>query len=425
MKKILLITYYWPPAGGIAVRRWLKLLKYLILYDLQATVITTKDGDYPVRDEKLLKEVPKNIRVIRTYTPSLSRLVKKVAGNSNKIPYGSLKTTSQNSFFEKLMIFVRLNFVIPDMRIVWNLFAWKKAKKELIINKYDLIISTGPPHSTHLIADKLARKFSIKWIADFRDPWTQMGYLQNVKRSVFSSYCDEILEKRIVKNSDIILAASKKIKHDFKDLGKITVITNGFDEDDFSGYVKKRNSVFSLAHFGTLAPETDPTSILLALNQLYEKGKNKIRFDLWGNVSEEIEKKLQRQDRFNLLNIKGHIDHETVLTEMINSNLLLLIIIRVKNNCGILTGKLFEYLGAQNPILGIGPKDGEAAAILKETNSGEMFFYDEITAIEDYIGFYYKLWLEQKQWKPTAEKYWKYSHKYLAKKVFQIIKKTI
>jgi len=209
MKKILIITYYWPPCGGVGVQRWLRFIKYLPQHDWELVVLTTTNGDYPTFDKSLLADLSDDIRVIRSKTPTFGKLYKKVG--DSKVPYGSLEVNSDDSWLKKLSIWIRLNLVIPDARRIWNRFAFQAARKELRINKYDTVITTGPPHSTHLVGLKLKKKFNINWLVDLRDPWTQMGYLKSVKRFKLTSYFDKLLENRVVRNCDAVIAASQKI----------------------------------------------------------------------------------------------------------------------------------------------------------------------------------------------------------------------
>ena len=175
MKKVLVIVYYWPPSGGAGVQRWLKFVKYLPLFGWQPTVITTYNGDYPAIDESLLTEVPARVKVIRTKTPTFGGLFKK--GTEENVPYGSLESKPDDSVFKKIAIWIRLNLIVPDARKVWNKYALQAATNELRINKYNAVITSGPPHSTHLVGLKLKQIFNMKWLADFRDPWTKIDYL--------------------------------------------------------------------------------------------------------------------------------------------------------------------------------------------------------------------------------------------------------
>ena len=421
MKKLLVIGYYWPPCGGVGVQRWLRFIKYLPQHGWEATVLTTQNGDYPAIDESLLADVPKEIKVIRTKTPTFSGFYRK-AGES-KIPYGSLETNSTDSLFKKISIWIRLNLVIPDARRIWNKFAYRSARKELLANKYDAVITTGPPHSTHLIGLKLKKKYNINWIADFRDPWTQMGYLKNVKRMKITSYFDKQLENKVVKNCDSVIAASRKIISDLNcSPDKIHLITNGFDPEDYKGIKKEKvNDNFNLNYFGTLPPESNPTSVLKAILQLHKKGITNIKMNFWGNISEEVKEKLCKLDESGIVKFNKHVSHQKAIGMMSKSSMLLLMINNVINNEGIITAKIFEYMGSGVTILGVGPTNSEPAKILQETGSGKMFQYDNVNAIADYIENNYKLCKLKKE--VTLTDIEKYSFINLTKKLDSVLEK--
>lgn len=421
MKKMLLLTYYWPPSGGPGVQRWLKFVKYLPEFGWQPTVVTTKDGDYPAQDVSLMKEIPESVKVIRTYTPNIGKMFKKVSGNAT-LPYGSLQTGKKSSIRKKILFFIRLNFVIPDLRKLWNRYAYKAAKTQLQKGSYDLLVSTGPPHSTHLMAAKLAKKFSVKWLADFRDPWSQMGYLKSAGRLAITEFFDKKFEAKVLRQSDIITAVSQKIKADFNNLKKIKLLRNGFDEDDFADIHHENSEKFHISYFGTLTNETNPVVVLEAVNELIESGKNKFQINFWGNYLPEIKTKIKYKDKFKIVHFYGYLPHSQILVKMVNSQLLLLIINKLKNNRGILTGKIFEYLGSRKPILGLGPCDGEAATILQETESGKMFPYEDKKNIYHYISTFYENWQNNRDWQPASASYLKYSRRNLTKKLADMIK---
>ncbi len=397
MKKLLVIVYYWPPCGGVGVQRWLRFLKYLPRHGWESTVLTTLDGDYPAIDDSLLKDISKELKVIRTKTPTFGGLYKK--SGESKVPYGSLEINAADSLFRKVSIWIRLNLVIPDARKIWNRFAYKAARKELLANRYDAVITTGPPHSTHLIGLKLKKNHNINWIADFRDPWTQMGYLKNVKRLKATSYFDKLLENKVVKNSEAIIAASQKIISDLNcSSDKTHLLTNGFDPYDYMEIMKKRiDDNFNLNYFGTLPLESNPISVLKAVIQLQEKGITGIKMNFWGNISEEVKEQLNKLDNSGIVKFYQHISHRKAIELMSNSSMLLLLINNVKNNEGIITAKIFEYMGSGITILGVGPKESEPAKILHETGSGKMFQYDEVDKIADHIESVYHLWRKGKE----------------------------
>ena len=423
MKKLLIIVYYWPPCGGVGVQRWLRFIKYLPQHGWEATVLTTQNGDYPAIDESLLAEIPKEIEVIRTKTPTFSGMYKKTG--ENKVPYGSLEINSNDSFFKKVSIWIRLNLVIPDARKIWNRFAYNSARKELLTNKYDAVITTGPPHSTHLIGLKLKNKYNINWIVDLRDPWTQMGYLKNVKRLSVTSYFDKRLENKVVKSCDALLAASQKIISDLDcPPDKIHLITNGFDPQDYKEIQKKRiDENFNLNYFGSLPPESNPISVLKAVIQLHKQGITNIKMNFWGNISEEVIAPLNKLDDSGIIKFHQHIAHDKAIELMFNSSMLLLMINNVKNNEGIITAKIFEYMGSGITILGVGPTSSEPATILYETGSGKMFQYDEVDEIAEYIESVYKLWKQGKE--KGSKDIEKYSCMNLTKKLDSVLEKFI
>ena len=419
MKRVLIITYYWPPSGGSGVQRWLKFVKYLPGLDWMPTIITTENGDYPAIDESLLKDVPSIIKVIRTKTPTFGKLFQKMIGK--KVPYGSLDTDKNDSFLRKISIWIRLNFIIPDARKIWNKQAFKAASKELQSNKHDVLITTGPPHSTHLVGLKLKKKFKIKWLTDFRDPWTKMGYLKNVKRWKISTFFDSILERKVINNCDVAIAVSKKITDDFNNIRKIHLIKNGYDPEDFEQTkIIEKQDFFSMNYFGTIPSESSPVPILKAVNLLSEKSINNIHLNFYGNVSDIVKMELKENDENNLITFHSYLPHNEMLNLLVNSSMLMLIINKVKNNKGILTGKIFEYIGSGVPVLGIGPEDGEAAQILEKTESGKMFYYDQIEEITEFIEEKYNDWKNRKK-RTITKKVENYSRINLTRKLAEIL----
>ncbi|MCK4957358.1 MAG: glycosyltransferase [Candidatus Cloacimonetes bacterium] len=398
--KVLIITYYWPPCGGVGVQRWLRFVRYLPDFGYTPTIITTLNGDYPVKDSSLELEVSQNAKVLRTKTPTFGNLYKFFSKSKNdKIPYGSLQTNPGDSLFKKVSTWVRLNLVIPDARIIWNVSAYKAAKKELKKGGYDAVITTGPPHSTHLIGLKLHKQFNLKWIADFRDPWTEMGYLQSVKRLKITKKIDRFFENKVVQDCDQIIAAAHKIISDLNcSADKVHLIPNGFDPKDFANILKNRKSdEFGLNYFGSLPQESTPIAVLQALNILYKDGIRDIKMNFWGNVSNVAKKQLLDLDEFKIIRFHQHVSHQEAIKLMVNSEMLLLMINNVKNNEGIITAKIFEYLGSGVKILGVGPEKSEAAQILKLTKSGTMFDYSKYDKIAKYIKSEYMLWKQGEQ----------------------------
>ena len=392
MKKVLVIVYYWPPSGGAGVQRWLKFVKYLPQFGWQPTVITTKDGDYPAIDESLLQEIPEDIKIIRTKTPTFGRWFRKAGEQST--PYGSLETSEGDSLFKRLTIWCRLNLIVPDARIVWNKYVLQAAFEEMRKSKYDAILTSGPPHSTHLVGLKLKKIFKVKWLVDFRDPWTKIDYLEKVNRFALTKKIDEKLEWKIVNQSDRIIGISETILKGLKAINKGIIIPNGFDPTDFTNVEKKKTNKFQINYFGNITAERDPSIVLKVINQIYYQCPE-IQFNLWGNVSDKMKTNLSSLDENEFIKFHNYIPHDEMMQKMVNSSLLILLINNVPNNQGILTGKIYEYLGAKVPVLGIGPIEGEAAKILQNTNAGQMFDYTDKKGIIEFVKREYGNWINK------------------------------
>ena len=378
MKKFLLITYYWPPCGGVPVQRWLKLTKYFPLNNWLPTVLTTQDGDYPYIDETLLNEVSKDINVVRTKTLKYSEMFKSVLGKDEKIPYGSLKTSKEDTILKKIAYFTRVQFVSPDARIIWNGQAYKAAEKLLMSGMYESVITTGPPHSTHLIGLKLKNKYDINWIADFRDPWSKIHYHENEKRNLFIKSIDKQIEANVLSKANAVVTVSKRVSETLGQ-GKKIVIPNAFDPDDFVMHQYKKTDKFRIKFVGALF-EDRKHLLLMILDWIEEyaskKGIDNIEFSLIGAFDRVPESILRRVEHIKFQNIP-FIQHQNVIAECVNSELLLLVILDTKNNEGILTYKLFEYIGAKSFILGIGPAVSDAREIINQTGAGTLHHYKE------------------------------------------------
>ncbi len=415
MKKVLIIVYYWPPSGGAGVQRWLKFVKYLPQFGWQPTVITTLNGDYPVLDESLEQEVPAEVNVIRTKTPTLRKFFSKRKG----LPYGSLEAKPDDAIFRKAALWYRRNLIVPDARRVWNRFALQAAVDELKSGNYEAIVTSGPPHSTHLAGLKLKRKSGIKWLADFRDPWTKIDYLEKVKRHPFTQRIDKKLERNVIENCDLAIGINRKILQDLGAGKKSVIISNGFDPADFKNIRKVKTDDFQINYFGNITAERTPQIVLKSLNQIFAEIP-KVQLNFQGKISEDVKQELLSADINRITHFYPYIPHADMMRKMVNSSLLLLLINKVPDNMGILTGKLYEYLGAQVPILGIGPQNGEAAAILTETDSGKMFDYEDKAGIADFISKHYDLRNKRKDLN-NKNKIIKYSRKEQTKRLAEIL----
>ena len=388
MKRVLIITYYWPPSGGAGVQRWVKFVKYLPLIGWEPIVLTVDPAQatYPQRDESLLKEISKEAAVFHTRTREIYSMYKKVSSNKD-VPYGGFANTTVLDWKEKIMRFIRGNFFLPDPRRGWNRFAYKKAKE--LISTYGIthVVTTSPPHSTQLIGLKLKKNLKICWLADLRDPWTGIYYREQLYPAFWASWYNRSREKKVMAAADKVIVVSQDMKERFLSKtqvpsGKIEVIFNGFDEEDFanqSGSIPAGKIVITYA--GTIASGYPVEGLLQAFSLLPETDQALFHFRFIGKISAEIQQKFLSAIPETQFENLGYIEHARIPGLLVQSSVLLLVIPDAPDNKGILTGKLFEYLASRRPVLLLGPVDGDAAAIIRETESGYTCDPGDISAI--------------------------------------------
>jgi glycosyltransferase involved in cell wall biosynthesis len=430
MKKVLIVTYYWPPSGGPGVQRWLKFVKYLPDLGYEPIIVTVDPGKatYPITDESLLKEVPEGLTVIRTSTREPYGLYKKLSGRK-QVPYSGFTNESATGVFSKISRFIRGNLFVPDARIGWNSFVIEKAAEIIKKNKIEVIITTSPPHSTQLAGLELKRLFpGIRWIADLRDPWTDIFYYKKMLHLPFIKKKDQEFEKSVLRSADAVITVSDFISRIFSEKpgadskDKVHVITNGFDPEDFpDSDVKPNPEFFTLAYVGTISDEYVLSGLIKAFEEVIEKaGKKagkKARIMFTGNICNRWKKALEEQPGKSF-SFTGHVDHHEAVKRMHMADMLLLVIPDMVQNEGIITGKLFEYLAASRPILGIGPLNGDAARVLEKTGAGKMFSYDDHKNISAFILQYA---LKEKEWLPDQDQINKFSRKAQTEKLVQLM----
>ena len=395
LNRVLIITYYWPPAGGSGVQRWLKFSKYLPEYGWQPVIYTPENPDMKVRDDSLSEDIDVRTEVIKSPITEPYAAYRKIFGIS-KGDIGNSRVNSSdkpegNGFSAWLANVVRSNFFIPDPRCGWIGPSVRFLREYLRNHPVDLIISTGPPHSMHLIAKKLTEHIPCPWIADFRDPWTNMFYFKHMKMLPFIRKRHRKLERDVLRSADNIIVVSETMKKDFSRIvpsEKITVITNGFDEDDFIKAEASVNDVFSLVHTGLMIRDGDPYNIWKALDRLcsdipgFEKD---LSIKLIGETDEYIIDEIGKTRLGNCLEYVKYIPHKEI-TEVQMSAALLLLPLRDEPESGaILTGKFFEYLAAGRPVLAIGPVDGDLGKVLHECKAGEIFEFSDYEGVYEFI----------------------------------------
>ena len=423
-KKLLIITYYWPPAGGPGVQRWLKFVKYLPDYGIQPIVYIPENPTYPIIDEELVNEVSNKAIILKhkIFEPyQLASFFSK--SKTKKISSGIIPATKKQSVLEKTLLWVRGNLFIPDARKYWVNPSVVYLKKYIKENKIDTIITSGPPHSLHLIGLKLKQESNVKWIADFRDPWTTIGYHKALKLSSFADKKHKQLEKYVLDGADTIIVTSKTTKAEFKLITHtpIEVITNGYDVEE----VQKQSldTQFSLAHIGSFLSERNPKFLWECLSELcveIPNFANHLELKLIGAISQEVLETIADFGLEKKVNNMGYLPHHEAIVQQRTSQVLLLIEINAAENKSIIPGKLFEYMVSERPIIAIGPKESDFAEIIATTNTGVFLDYSEKDKLKTVILKYYNLYLENKL-KSNAVGLQQYSRKSLTEQLSKLI----
>ncbi|MBC3759013.1 glycosyltransferase [Hyunsoonleella sp. SJ7] len=389
-KKVLIITYYWPPAGGPGVQRWLKFVKYLPDFKVDPIVFVPENPNYPIMDKSLETEVASDLKVIKFPINEPYKFAKWFSKEkSSTISKGIISENKRQTMVEKLMLFIRGNFFIPDARVGWVNPSTEFLLKYIPENNIKTVITTGPPHSVHLIGLNLRRKLDIKWLADFRDPWTTIGYHKQLKLTKASQKKHKNLEKQVLSNTDQIIVTSTVTKKEFQ--GGITwqpieVITNGYDDE--VSEKAEMDSKFTLSHIGSLLSKRNPEILWNVLSELVsevEGFKSDFQLNLVGFISDNVLQTIEKFDLTDYVDKVGYISHKESVMFQKKSQLLLLIEIDSEDTKCIIPGKLFEYMVSNRPIIAIGPKDSDVERIIKETNTGNYFDYTENDSLKKTI----------------------------------------
>lgn len=431
-KKLLIITYYWPPAGGPGVQRWLKFAKYLPEFGWEPVIYTPENPGYPLLDESLLKEVPKGLEIIKTKIWEPYQLAEKLNKSNKKFKAGQFDVGKNQSWKSKLSIWIRGNFFIPDARVFWVKPSVKFLKKYLKENHFDAFVTTGPPHSMHLIGLELKKHFlQLKWIADFRDPWTEISYYQHLKLTKSSDAKHRRLEQTVFSNADITLATSYTDAENFQKKGANAVcITNGFDSPKYpKGTLtpidnqQPTTNNFTISYIGVLEQLRNPEVLWEVLNELIIENQDfKDHFELKfvGRIDDKILNKIESSTLRNSVKNLGYLTHDKAVEEMHNSDILLITNFPEEKSKGIIPGKIFEYLATGKQILSFGPKDADVATILQKTNAGRHFTYNQKAEVKVFILEKFNLWKEGKL-NTNSSDIQEFSRRNLTKKLSEIL----
>ncbi|EAQ40005.1 glycosyl transferase group 1 [Dokdonia sp. MED134] len=388
--KVLIIAYYWPPAGGPGVQRWLKFTKFLPEFGIEPIVYVPENPSYPIVDDSLVAEVSDKVTVIKQpikepygWASTLSRKQTKT------ISSGILPKEGKQSLLQKAMLYVRGNFFVPDARVGWVAPSVEYLKKYVDENDIEKIITTGPPHSLHLIGNQLKSwKPNLSWLADFRDPWTTIGYHDKLRMTAKTKARHKQLEKQVLTTADHIIVTSPGTKIEFQAITEkpITVITNGFDDRVITPHQPTER--FVLSHIGSLLSDRNPQLLWKVLRELCDElpaFSKALEIQLVGKVSQEIIDAITAAGLESQLNLVGYVSHQEAQRLQEQANALLLIEINAEKTKGIIAGKLFEYLSAQRPIVAIGPKDADIGAIIEKTATGSFVDYSQEIKLKSVI----------------------------------------
>ena len=390
MNKVLIISYYWPPSAGSGVQRWLKFAKYLPQNNWKPIIYTPKNPYFEVEDKKLSANIPSEVDVWKTSIWEPYALKDKLLGKGKRHVQNAGVILDQKSFRNRLLNCVRGNFFIPDPKVYWVKPSISYLINKIKEHKISHIITTGPPHSMHLIGLGLKEEFpNLNWIADFRDPWSEYDLLDTFHLSYLARRKHKRLERSVLQNADVTLTVSETWARDLKRLGaeRVELLTNGYDEDDFQN-IGKTNDKFIIGHYGLLNHLRNPKRLWSALNDLCEENKDfneKLEIHLSGNIDHSV---LSNIKGFPTLNLKvkelGYLSHVEVLKRYNETSLLLLLLFNSKSGIGNYPGKIFEYFAARKPILAFGPNKSDVQKLLERVNLGRYFSY-ESDDVKEYI----------------------------------------
>ena len=417
-----MITYYWPPAGGSGVQRWLKFVKYLPSFDVTPVVYTVKDPDYAIEDESLLSEVSSDVQVIRESIWEPNSILSKFNPKEQQKSAGFIDPNP--SFLGRQIQYVRANFFIPDARKFWIKPSVKKLTPFVLENDIDVVITTGPPHSLHIIGAELKKRTGVKWLADFRDPWTNIDYFHSLPltQKAKERHCQ--LETMVLEQADAVTVVGKSMKEEFSDRNDhVNVLTNGFDETSQAEEVFL-DKKFSICHIGMMNADRNPLILWQALQELSEESadfKKDLVVKLIGKCDQEVYQSVSDFGLTNHVSFVAYVPHKDVMRFQRSAQVLLLAVNNVPSSKSLITGKIFEYLQSQRPVVGIGPVDGDFAAILNETGAGQVVDFEDLVSLKELISKYYRLYRSGKL-KGEARNIDRYHRKHLSKDLAGILK---
>ena len=435
MKRVLIITYYWPPSGGSGVQRWLKMSKYLPEYGWQPVIYTSENAEYPIIDHSLEKDVAPNIEVIRRPITEPYSAYKKFLGinKDETVKMGFIQEKEKDKNWKSdLSLWVRGNFFIPDARCGWVKPSVRFLKEYLNEHPVDAIISTGPPHSMHLIALKLKEALGLPWIADFRDPWTEIDYYNDLHLTAWADRKHHRLEQEVLTKADKVVTVAPDGARRLGRLGNrnVRTIYNGFDRNDDAQTPVNLSEQFTITYLGVLSKIQNPSNLWQALAELIKEDSGfdeSLRINMIGQIDSTVVSSINENGLTQHVAYSPYMPHDQVSAVHRSSTLLLLLLMpdsepRAK---GLLTGKLFEYMASGRPILCIGPEDGDAARILRETGAGQTISFEDKEKIKEALKNLYQRYLENDLPNNTNTTIEHYSRKNMAEKYAKLLNQSV
>ncbi len=390
--KVLVISYYWYPFAGVGTYRVSRFVKYLQRLGWEVVVLTAKKASSGHRadpDDPLLASV----KVYRSsIIEPIQLLSNKNSGKTSVTHNPSIFYVKNKGLLAKIAVWLRLNILIPDAKLTWKWFAVSLGKKVIKQEAPDIIFSTSPPPTTHRIAQKLASWSNIPWLADFRDPWTNIYYYDDNPLSPLAQKKNKQLEDQVLYSADRITV----VNHGFFDKmpdsiqSKIHRITNGFDPDHIKTEEREpqRNQEFTIRYFGSLKINQRPTAFLEALSRIENETPeiaHRIRFEFFGSLDSSVEAEIESICDNITFKKSEFIQHSDMMALLPKSDLLLLSIGNSKNSSYALSTKVFEYMISGSNVLGIGPIQGAAAEVVKTTGIGKFFDRTDTNGVSAYI----------------------------------------
>lgn len=394
-RRLLLVTYYWPPSGGPGVQRWLKMVKYLVRLGWEVTVYTPSNPEFSEKDPSLLKDVPDGVRILSRKIIEPLRAYRKFLGKK-RVGDGLLAeegTKKKQGVLQRLLLWLRANLFVPDARCLWIRPSVRFLTRWLTTHPHEVMVTTGPPHSMHLIGRGVHRRTGIRWVADFRDPWRNIDYHQHLPFTSQTRGRIEAMERSVVEEANGVVVVTEGMRADFAayHAQSLKVIYNGFDTEDFPTVTVaplEPETPLRIVYAGSMNADRNPSLLWGVLQELSQEGRlcaGHLRVELFGRCDVSVKSAIADCDLDELVEVHGSIAHAEVPALLCGADLLLLCINRAPTSQSILTGKVFEYLASRRPIIAIAPTGSEVAALLAQTASGRAFADSDKQALKTYL----------------------------------------